>query len=95
MACKAYRDYGKEVNGIKRPEIVAPITVHSAFDKAAQYLKMRLTYVKVDPQTYQVDIKAFKRAITSNTVMVIFSQYFLSKKTLVSYTSQKFSLKIF
>lgn len=70
MACKAYRDYGREINGITRPEIVAPVTVHSAFDKAAQYLGMRLKCVKLDPQTYQVDMKAFKRAISSNTVMV-------------------------
>lgn len=70
MACKAYRDYGKEVNGVTRAEIVAPSTVHSAFDKAAQYLGMRLKSIKVDSQNYQVDIKAFKKAITSNTVMV-------------------------
>lgn len=70
MACKAYRDYGKEVNGIIYPEIVAPSTAHSAFDKAAQYLGMRLRSIKVDSQNYQVDIKAFKRAINSNTVMV-------------------------
>lgn len=70
MACKAFRDYGREVKGITRPVIVAPTTVHSAFDKAAQYLGIRLKTVKVDSQTYQVDLKAFKRAITSNTVMV-------------------------
>lgn len=70
MACKAYRDYGREIKGITRPEIVAPTTVHSAFDKAAQYLGIRLRTIRVDPQTYQVDIKAFKRAINSRTIMV-------------------------
>lgn len=73
MACKAYRDYGREVNGITRPEIVAPKTVHSGFDKAAQYLGMRLRTINVDPQTYQVDMKKFRRAINSNTVMVMYT----------------------
>lgn len=38
LACKAYRDYGREVNGIEKPNMVIPTTAHSAFDKAAQYL---------------------------------------------------------
>lgn len=71
MACKAFRDYGREVKGIKRPEIVVPTTIHCAFDKAAQYLGLRVKSIPVDPNTLQVDIKAMKRAITSNTVLVI------------------------
>lgn len=38
LACKAYRDYGREVNGIEKPNMVIPTTAHTAFDKAAQYL---------------------------------------------------------
>lgn len=75
MACKAYRDYGREVNGISRPEIVVPTTVHSAFDKAAQYLGLRVRSIKLDPLTYQVNIKAFKKAINSNTIMVSIMQH--------------------
>jgi sphinganine-1-phosphate aldolase len=37
LACKAYRDYGREVNGIEKPNMVIPVTAHSAFDKAGQY----------------------------------------------------------
>lgn len=37
MACKAYRDYARE-RGITKPNIVMPVTAHSGFDKAAQYL---------------------------------------------------------
>ncbi|KAJ8920412.1 hypothetical protein NQ315_005278 [Exocentrus adspersus] len=70
MACKAYRDYAREVKGIKRPEIVVPTTIHSAFDKAAQYLKLRVKSVKVDPNTCQVDVKGVRRAISSNTIMI-------------------------
>jgi sphinganine-1-phosphate aldolase len=38
LACKAYRDYGREVNGIEKPNMVIPTTAHTAFDKAAKYL---------------------------------------------------------
>ncbi|KAJ8953168.1 hypothetical protein NQ318_017196 [Aromia moschata] len=71
MACKAYRDYGREVKGIKRPEIVVPTTVHSAFDKAAQFLGLRVRSIKIDPHTCQVNIRSFKRAINSNTVLLV------------------------
>lgn len=33
MACKAYRNYAMEVKGIKKPEILVPVTAHAAFDK--------------------------------------------------------------
>ncbi|KAG5885772.1 hypothetical protein JTB14_031208 [Gonioctena quinquepunctata] len=71
MACKAFRDYGREVKGIRKPEIVVPTTVHSAFDKAAQFLGLKVRSIPVDPQTYQVDLRAFRRAINSNTVMLV------------------------
>lgn len=74
MACKAYRDYASEVKGIKRPEMVLPVTAHAAFDKAAQYFKIRLRVIPVHTDTYQVDLKAFKRAINGNTIMVIYTQ---------------------
>lgn len=70
MACKAYRDYGREENGITKPNIVMPVTAHSAFDKAAQYMGMFVRTVKVNPRTTQVDIKAMESAINSNTIMV-------------------------
>lgn len=70
MACKAYRDYGREENGITKPNIVMPVTAHSAFDKAAQYMGMFVKTIKVNPRTTQVDIKAMERAINSNTIMV-------------------------
>ncbi|KAI4457739.1 sphingosine-1-phosphate lyase 1 [Holotrichia oblita] len=69
MACKAYRDYARAVRGVKKPEIVVPVTIHSAFDKAAQYFNLRVKSIPVD-NNYQVNIKAMKRAISSNTVMI-------------------------
>ncbi|XP_017769454.1 PREDICTED: sphingosine-1-phosphate lyase [Nicrophorus vespilloides] len=71
MACKAYRDYGKEVRGIKKPEMVIPITAHSAFAKASLYLRIKVKYVPVDPITTKVDIKAMRKAISGNTIMLL------------------------
>lgn len=71
LACKAYRDYAKEVKGIKKPEMVVPTTAHSAFDKAAQFLKIKLRLVPVDSKTYTVNIEAMKRAINKNTIMLV------------------------
>lgn len=70
MACKAYRDYGKEHKNIRRPEIVLPTTAHAAFDKASQYFNIKLKYIPVDPITTQVNMIAMKRAISSNTILV-------------------------
>lgn len=70
LACKAYRDYAREVKGIKNPEIVLPVTAHAAFDKAAQYFNLRVRSVPVDQNSYTVCVNAMKKAITRNTIMV-------------------------
>ncbi|XP_030766091.1 sphingosine-1-phosphate lyase [Sitophilus oryzae] len=71
MACKAYRDYAREKKGIRKPEMVIPITAHSAFNKASLYLGIRVRSIPLDPQTCQVNLKAMKRAINGNTVMLV------------------------
>ncbi|XP_014471347.1 PREDICTED: sphingosine-1-phosphate lyase [Dinoponera quadriceps] len=71
LACKAYRDYAREIKGIKHPEIVMPITAHSAFDKAAQYFNLKVCSVPVNQDSYTVCIKAMKKAITKNTIMLV------------------------
>lgn len=70
LACKAYRDYGREIKSIKKPEMVVPITAHSSFDKAAQYLNIKVRTVPINPYSYTVSITAMEKAINKNTVMV-------------------------
>lgn len=70
LACKACRDYARDVKGIKKPEIVMPVTAHAAFDKAAQYLNIKIYSVPVNPQSYTVCIKTMKKLITKNTILV-------------------------
>ncbi|XP_052007126.1 sphingosine-1-phosphate lyase 1 isoform X2 [Xyrauchen texanus] len=72
MACKAYRDMAHE-RGIKHPEIIAPVSVHAAFDKAAHYFGMKLIHIALDKKTMKVDVKAMKRAISKNTAMLVCS----------------------
>lgn len=72
MACKAYRDMAYE-RGIKHPEIIAPVSVHAAFDKAAHYFGMKLIHIPLEKKTMKVDVKAMKRAISKNTAMLVCS----------------------
>ncbi|XP_049869835.1 sphingosine-1-phosphate lyase isoform X2 [Pectinophora gossypiella] len=70
MACKAFRDlaYNK---GITNPQIVVPSTVHSAFDKAAQYLGLSVKTIPVNPDTMTVDVEAVKKAIGRRTCLIV------------------------
>src|SRR6266545_2057478 len=47
LAMRTYRDHARAAHGITEPEIVAPVTAHAAFDKAAQYFGLRLVKVGV------------------------------------------------
>jgi sphinganine-1-phosphate aldolase len=68
---KAYRDYARKHRPhIRVPEIVAPVTVHAAFDKAAGYFGMRLVKVPLAAD-FRVDMQAVRRAITANTVVLV------------------------
>lgn len=72
MACKAFRDLAVS-KGISNPQIVVPSTVHSAFDKAAQYLNLSVVTIPVCPDTYTVDVEAVRNAIGRRTCLVSIS----------------------
>jgi sphinganine-1-phosphate aldolase len=63
---KAYRE-----RGVTEPEILAPVTVHAGFDKAAYYFKMKLVHAPIDPVTCKVDLNAVKRLVNRNTVLIV------------------------
>lgn len=71
LACKAYRDYARDVKGIKKPEMVLPVTAHAAFDKAAQYLNIRVRYVPLNRDSCTVCIHTMKKLISRNTIMLV------------------------
>lgn len=70
MACKAYRDYGRNERGIKKGTIIVPRSAHPAFDKAASYFGIRILHIDLNPNTYSVDLKKMENAITKNTILV-------------------------
>ncbi|RKP09837.1 sphinganine-1-phosphate aldolase BST1 [Thamnocephalis sphaerospora] len=70
MACKAYREWAREKRGITEPEIIAPVSIHAAFDKACGYFGIRLVHVPVDPDTFQADLNAVRRAVNRNTILI-------------------------
>lgn len=69
MAVKSYRDWARATKGIAKPELVAPVTVHSAFDKACAYFGVKLVHVKLGAD-YKVDLGAVRSAINRNTIAV-------------------------
>ncbi|CAB3406889.1 unnamed protein product [Caenorhabditis bovis] len=69
MACFAYRNRALKA-GIDSPVIVAPITAHAAFDKAAHMCGMRLRHIPVD-QNNRVDLRAMEKAIDSDVCMLV------------------------
>lgn len=71
LACKAHRDYGYFEKGIVYPEMVIPATAHAGFDKAGEYLRIKVIHVPVDVKTMKVDVRKMRAAITGNTIMLV------------------------
>ncbi|MCS7139583.1 MAG: aspartate aminotransferase family protein [Candidatus Nezhaarchaeota archaeon] len=72
LAVKAARDRFILSKGvITIPEIVMPVTGHPCYDKAAEYMGMRVKRVKINEETYQADPNAINEAITENTAMIV------------------------
>ena len=70
LAMKTYRDWARDKRRIKKPEMIIPVTAHAAFDKASQYFGIKLIQVPVD-SSFRTDVKAAKRAITRNTIVIV------------------------
>ncbi|HEY6278919.1 MAG TPA: aminotransferase class V-fold PLP-dependent enzyme [Streptosporangiaceae bacterium] len=70
LAMKTYRDFARERRGIAEPEIVAPVTAHAAFDKAARYFDMKLVRVPVDAG-FRADLDALAAAVTGQTAVIV------------------------
>lgn len=71
LASLAAREYARETRGLTEFEIIAPITVHAGFNKAAHYFNMKLIHAPLDPKTMKVDLKAVRSLIGPNTVLLV------------------------
>ncbi|MBK8563758.1 MAG: aspartate aminotransferase family protein [Saprospiraceae bacterium] len=73
LAMYAYREWARKHRpSIKVPEIVAPSTLHPAFDKAAHYFGLVLRKAKVQ-STQAADVEAMGKLITKNTILLLAS----------------------
>jgi len=70
MAVKTARDWARATKGITDPEMIAPVTAHPAFDKAAQYLGLRMAHTGIGPDL-RADVAAIRAAVTPNTVLLV------------------------
>jgi sphinganine-1-phosphate aldolase len=70
LAMKAYRDWARVSRRITRPEVIAPVTAHTAFDKAAECFGIRLVRTPVGPDM-RADVDAVRRTIGRNTIALV------------------------
>ncbi|CEJ80633.1 Putative PLP-dependent transferase [[Torrubiella] hemipterigena] len=71
MACLAARQKAYVERGVTEPEMILPMTAHTAFRKAGDYFKIKIHFVDCPAPTYQVDLKTVSRLINSNTVLLV------------------------
>jgi len=70
MAVKAGRDWARKHRPeIKEPEMIAPVTTHPAFSKAADFTGVKVLYAPLAPDK-RVDIAEMEKLIGKNTVML-------------------------
>ncbi|KAK2150178.1 hypothetical protein LSH36_419g01016 [Paralvinella palmiformis] len=73
MAMKVYRDRARKLwPRIKHPQMVAPITIHPAHEKAAHYFGFEIIHVPVG-NDFIPDVDDYERAITPNTIALLAS----------------------
>ncbi|MEM4496252.1 MAG: aspartate aminotransferase family protein [Archaeoglobaceae archaeon] len=72
LAVKAARDNFLLKKGFTSlPEIVMPVTAHPCYEKAAEYMGLKVKRVRVNTETYRADPDAINEAITENTAMIV------------------------
>ncbi len=70
MAVKAARERARAERGVTEPTLVAPVSAHPAFAKAAHYLGLELVQVPLDDD-YRADLREAERLIDERTALVM------------------------
>lgn len=70
LAMKTYRDWARATRGVAEPEVIAPVTAHAAFEKAARYFGLKLIRTPVGPDA-RAEVEAVAAAITPNTICLV------------------------
>lgn len=73
LAVKTARDVWRAAGGSGVPRLLAPVTVHAAFHKAAALFGLTLDLVPVDPETGVPDVSALTERIGPDVALVVVS----------------------
>lgn len=71
MAVKTAREWARATRPeVTHPEMLVPITVHPAFEKAAHYFDVKAVHVPVT-EDYRADVAAARGLVNDNTILVV------------------------
>lgn len=70
-AVLAHRNKFREEKGITQPEMIMPLTAHTAFRKGALYFGVKMIEAPVDPKTTLVDLDFVREHINDNTILLV------------------------
>ncbi len=70
LAVKAYRDFARQKRHVTRPEMIVSETAHVAWFKGAEYFGVKVRVIPLD-ENKTIDVKKVRRAVNSNTVMIL------------------------
>jgi glutamate/tyrosine decarboxylase-like PLP-dependent enzyme len=73
LAVKTARDVWRAGGGSGTPRLLAPVTAHAAFQKAAALFGVTLDLVPVDPSTGRVDVSRLISRIDAQVALVVVS----------------------
>ncbi|MEA2102783.1 MAG: aspartate aminotransferase family protein [Thermodesulfobacteriota bacterium] len=65
-----YRDMARKKRRFIRPEMIAPQSVHVAWEKAAHYFNVKMVHAPL-MDDFRVDVDAVKKLINRNTIMIV------------------------
>ena len=69
LAVKTYRDLAR-TRGVKRPEMILPVTAHVAWFKAAEYFDVKVRLLDLDERLH-ADVSKLANLINRNTVLIV------------------------
>jgi glutamate/tyrosine decarboxylase-like PLP-dependent enzyme len=70
MGMKSARERARAERGVTAPELLAPVSAHPAFGKAALYLNMKLVQIPLDADL-RADVGAARELISDQTAVVV------------------------
>jgi len=70
MGVKTARDRARAERGVEKPQLLAPVTAHPAFAKAALYLGLEHVQIPIRDD-FRADVDAAAELVTENTALVV------------------------